>query len=245
MVAYMDLPPAKPPDLLRVASYNIRKCIGLDRRRDPHRIARILRDIGADVVALQEADKRLGSRPAALPAEVVGSEAGMTAAPVARTKVSLGWHGNAMLFGPGWRVDNVHRLPLPGLEPRGAVIVDATGPRGPLRAVGTHLGLRRRDRQRQMTLIMAELAALGPGRPTVLLGDLNEWSPAAGFAPLDPFFTLHNPGRSYPSWRPVAALDRVATGPGLALRRAGVIRSGAAGRASDHLPAWADLSPAG
>ncbi len=237
----MQVPPPKDPAHLRVASYNIRKCIGLDRRRDPHRIARILRGIGADIVALQEADRRLPPRRAALPPQVIVEEAGMTLAPLAKTKVSIGWHGNALLLGSGWQLTNADHLPLPGLEPRGAVIAELSGPMGPLRAVITHLGLRRRDRQRQMTVMMAALAAL-PARPTVLLGDLNEWSPMAGFAPLDPYFTLHNPGRSFPAWRPMAALDRVATGPGLSLIASGVLRQGPAARASDHLPVWADLS---
>ena len=231
----------KHPGHLRVASYNIRKCVGLDRRRDPHRIARILAEIGVDIVALQEADKRLGARRSALPPRIITEEAKLQPVRVASNAVSLGWHGNALLTGPAWQVERVNRLPLPGLEPRGAVIADLVGPVGDIRAVATHLGLRRRDRQRQMTLIMAELAHLPP-RPTVLLGDLNEWSPAAGFAPLDPYFTLHNPGRSFPSWRPMAALDRVATGPGLRLAQAGVMRAGPAGRASDHLPIWADLT---
>ena len=45
--------------MIRVASYNIRKAVGLDRRRDPERILAILNELGADVVALQEADRKL------------------------------------------------------------------------------------------------------------------------------------------------------------------------------------------
>ncbi len=236
----MMVPPPKSANAIRVVSYNIRKCVGLDMRRDPHRIAGVIRQIGADIVALQEADKRLPPRRYALPPDVIRSETNMFPAAVAPTKVSLGFHGNALLLAPGWQVDAVHRLPLPGLEPRGAIIVDVTSARGPLRVMATHLGLRRRDRQQQMTLMMAEQMSLA-ARPTILLGDLNEWSPSQGFAPLDPFFTVHNPGRSFPSRRPIAALDRVATGPGLHLLDAGAIRAGAAGHASDHLPIWADL----
>ena len=51
-----------PP--LRLASYNIRKCIGLDRRRDPGRILRVINGLEADVVVLQEADRRMGPRRA-------------------------------------------------------------------------------------------------------------------------------------------------------------------------------------
>ena len=167
----------------------------------------------------------------------------MLAAPVATTRISLGWHGNAILMTPGWHMEALHRLPLPGLEPRGAVIADLSGPQD-LRVVATHLGLRRRDRQHQMTLIVAELAHL-PRRPTILLADCNEWSATEGFAPLDPFFTLHNSGRSFPARRPMAALDRLATGPGIEVVQQGVCRTGIAGRASDHLPIWADLSLAG
>jgi endonuclease/exonuclease/phosphatase family metal-dependent hydrolase len=240
----MPYPPAKASGLIRVASYNLHKCVGLDRRCDPHRVARVLAGLGAEVVAVQEIDKRLPPRPTALPSEVIVAETGLTPAPVALTAVSLGWHGNGLLLAAGWRMDDLHRLPLPGLEPRGALIADLSGPNGPLRVVATHLGLRRRDRQRQMTQIMAALN-LRADMPTVLLGDLNEWAPHEGFAPLDPFFTVHSPGRSFHARRLVAALDRVATGPGIAVSDMGTCRSGEAGRASDHLPIWADLRVAG
>lgn len=236
----MPLPPPKPPGTIRVASYNLHKCVGLDRRRDPHRVARVLAGLGADVVAVQEIDKRLPPRPTALPRAVIEAECGLVPAPVAETSVSLGWHGNGLLLAPGWRMERLHRLALPGLEPRGALLADLSGPSGPLRVVATHLGLRRRDRQRQMTQIMATLN-LRPAAPTVLLGDLNEWAPHEGFAPLDPYFDVANPGRSFHARQPVAALDRVATGPGVTIRRMGVCRAGEAGRASDHLPIWADV----
>lgn len=236
----MPLPSSPDPGHLRVLSYNIHKCVGLDRRRDPHRVAGVIRDIAPAIAVLQEVDRRLGSRPAALPGDLVVQECGLRPAPVATTRVSLGWHGNAILLAPAWQMAELIRVPLPGLEPRGALIADLDGPQ-PLRVVATHLGLRRRDRQRQMTVIMAHLAAMS-ARPTILLGDLNEWSVAAGFAPLDPYFTLHNPGRSFPARRPVAALDRIATGPDLRLIASGTCRTGAAGRASDHLPIWGDIA---
>ena len=56
---------------ITVASYNMRKAIGTDRRRDPQRVLDVLREIGADVVALQEADKRFGGRASAVPHELI------------------------------------------------------------------------------------------------------------------------------------------------------------------------------
>lgn len=61
-------------DELKLASWNIRKCVGLDRRRDPRRVAGVLAELDADVVVLQEADKRLGRRPAALPHHLLVDE---------------------------------------------------------------------------------------------------------------------------------------------------------------------------
>ena len=56
---------------LRVASYNIRKCIGLDRRRDPERTVAVLNEIDADIITLQEADRRVGARASAIPPELL------------------------------------------------------------------------------------------------------------------------------------------------------------------------------
>src|SRR5215208_6629878 len=56
---------------ITVASYNMRKAIGLDRRRDPNRVLTVLREIDADIVALQEADKRFGGRASAVPHELI------------------------------------------------------------------------------------------------------------------------------------------------------------------------------
>jgi Metal-dependent hydrolase len=78
---------------LRVASYNIRKCVGLDWRRRPDRVLAVLAEIGADVVALQEADRRFGAKLSALPPETL-AEAGWHAAPVAPHPGGLGWRGN-------------------------------------------------------------------------------------------------------------------------------------------------------
>ena len=62
-----DRNPMKPNSTLRIASYNIQKCVGLDFRRQPQRILQVIESMQADIVVLQEADKRLPPRPAALP----------------------------------------------------------------------------------------------------------------------------------------------------------------------------------
>jgi endonuclease/exonuclease/phosphatase family metal-dependent hydrolase len=220
---------------LKVVSYNVRKAVGLDRRRRPDRILSILNSLDADVVLLQEADKRLGARPAALPRFLISQETEYRAVDIGGSDVSLGWHGNAILLRNGLTVSHAGRLELPGLEPRGAVFARI----GDLTVVGTHLGLLRSWRVRQMHAL-ADL--LEPELPRVLVGgDFNEWSTSGGFAPWSHKLAVVAPGRSFHAARPVAELDRFALGSDVRLLRSGVEKRGEARLASDHLPVWAEV----
>ncbi len=223
------------PAPIRIASYNLRKCVGTDRRRDPGRIIAVLNALKADVIALQEADRRLGARPAALPAEMIARETDMISLS-AEDGPSLGWHGNALLVRKGLEAGPMITLDLPGTEPRGAVAARING----LLFVGVHLGLMRRDRRRQLGAILKRLAPLGG--PSLIAGDFNEWSlTGRGLEPLAREFTIISPGLSFHSAHPVAPLDRFALGPAIRLKRAGVLETPLSRRASDHLPIWAEL----
>lgn len=222
---------------MRLASYNLRKCKGTDGRRAPGRILDVINGIEADVVALQEADMRLGPRPAALPHRMIDSHTDFTAVPVATSAVSVGWHGNAILVRKTARVERTHRLDLPGLEPRGAVAMDLEN----LRVVAVHLGLLRANRQKQLHAIRAALKDMD-ARPTVILGDFNEWSRGGGLSPLKDAFDIIAPGKSFHAARPLAALDRIALDGSIELRDAGVVETDLSRRASDHLPIWADIA---
>ena len=221
---------------MRLASYNIRKAVGLDRRRNPHRVLDVINQLGADVVVLQEADKRLGARPAALPARLIEAETDLTPAPLGGNEVSLGFHGNSILVRRGLKVSAPKRIDLPGLEPRGAVAVDIDDR---LHVVGVHLGLLRRSRQAQISALLRVVA--DSDLPTAILGDFNEWSPHLGLEGLSHHFSVFAPGLSFHAARPVAALDRVALSDELELRHAGVEEGTLARVASDHLPIWAEI----
>lgn len=234
-------PREQKTEQLRVASYNIRKCIGLDRRRDPARVLEVINHLEADVVALQEADRRFGPRPAALPHVLVEGHSDLVPLSFDTTGVSLGWHGNAILVRKELRVTVAQPLSLPGLEPRGAVLAELSFRETSLRLVGVHLGLMRRHRRLQLAHIAEELAAR-PAMPTIILGDFNEWSPSGGLEALERQFRIYAPGRSFHAARPIAALDRIGLSDRLELRDAGVVDQHHARRASDHLPVWADVS---
>lgn len=230
---------SSPASPLRLASYNIRAGLGTDLRRDPLRVLQAIAAFDADIVALQEADFRLGRRPSALPHDQIEPHTGLRPLPVADTEGSLGWHGIAMLARPGRTASAVHRFALPGLEPRGAIAVDLPN----LRVVGVHLGLLRRSRRSQLDHIREKLDAL-PERPTVIMGDFNEWSRKVGLGRLARHYTILTPRRTFPASLPLGALDRIAHCHRLSVRPLDIPRKSKGSHASDHLPILAEVSTA-
>lgn len=222
---------------LRVASYNIRKARGLDQKTRPGRTLDVINRLDADIVVLQEADKRFGSRLPALPRKMIEAETDFTLVEVSTHETSLGWHGNVVLVRDPSSVRATQRLDLPGLEPRGAVVVDLDFGKG-LRLIGAHLGLRRRDRVGQLEALRKAAAEQGA---TVIAGDFNEWSKTRGLEPLSDEFDTHSPGHSFHARRPIAGLDRFALTADVTLRDSGVEEGPLARRASDHLPIWSDI----
>lgn len=228
-------------DTLRIASYNIRKAVGLDYRRDPMRVLGIINELDADIVAVQEVDKRLGDRPGVFDRKRLEEESDFVVADLAQNEVSLGWHGNAVLIRRDLTIHEVGHIDLPGLEPRGAVRVDVSRDDKHVAIVGTHLGLLRPYRRRQLETIRAHLEMHETTR-TLIAGDFNEWSEGVGFEPIEADYDIVSPGLSFHAARPMASLDKFALGPGLALADAGVEEGPSARVASDHLPIWADIA---
>lgn len=235
---------------LTVATYNIHKGVGLDRRRDPERILAVLREMDADVIALQEADRRFGDRASVLPRQAIDEHSPWRAVQLRMRPDSMGWHGNALLVRREIEVIDAAPVPLPTLEPRGAIRADLRLAGGQVvRVVGMHLdlsGLRRRQQVRTVISHLGDCAGADGGgdAPAVLMGDFNEWSRHAGC--LHEFhhgaWQVLAPGRSFPSRRPVAMLDRIVASADWDCHSCGVHHSPLAARASDHLPVFARLT---
>jgi endonuclease/exonuclease/phosphatase family metal-dependent hydrolase len=225
---------------LTVASYNMRKAIGTDRRRSPERVLEVLREIDADVIALQEADRRFGKRMAVIPPHMLEEHTDWKAVGFGVRAGSSGWHGNAILVRKSARVLDCEVIHLPALEPRGAVMVDVEIGGRSLRVVGMHLDLSGLSRRRQAHAILTHVAASSLHLPAILMGDLNEWSAARGclrdfgremsFAPTAPSFHAR---------RPIARLDRIIVSREVEVLDSGTHSSPTARTASDHLPVWA------
>ena len=252
------------PPTITVASYNMRKAVGTDRRRRPDRVLAVLQEIDADIVALQEADKRFGTRASAVPHELIDGhgmyrpvEFGVSHSRLAHaipfgealedrlglSTRNLGWHGNAILIKPHVEVTGCEALHLPMIEPRGAVIAELNIGGRDLRIVGMHLDLSGILRRKQLRAILDHIRQRHRPMPTVLMGDTNEWrSGRASFGDLHRDYHFADTGPSFHSRRPVAALDKIAVDRALTIDAAGVHCSPAAKKASDHLPVWARLS---
>tara|TARA_R110001599_G_scaffold348149_1_gene575106 strand:- start:2459 stop:2773 length:315 start_codon:yes stop_codon:yes gene_type:complete len=101
----------------------------------------------------------------------------------------------------------------------------------------------RRSRRAQLSALIAHLDERS-ARPTLIAGDMNEWSLNVGLGRLAHHFTIHAPGKSFHARLPLAALDRIAIDDALKLVGGGVFDTPEAQRASDHLPIWLDFAHA-
>ncbi len=227
---------------IKVASYNIHKAVGLDRRRDHERILRILREVDADVVALQEVDRRFGRRMAALPLDAIQNATDYEPVPMSMKPDSLGWHGNALLVRKGIELIEAAPVPLPVLEPRGAIRADLMADGQRFRVIGMHLDLSGLRRRHQVRSVLSHVAECNEECPTVMMGDLNEWAQRGGcFREFDEQWRVLAPGRSFPSRRPIAFLDRIIVSDQWQVLETDVHHSPTAAVGSDHLPVFACL----
>jgi endonuclease/exonuclease/phosphatase family metal-dependent hydrolase len=232
--------------MIVAASYNIRKAICADRRRRPDRILEVLAEVDADVVALQEADRRFGARASAIPATMLAEHSEYKPVPFDIRHGSMGWHGNAVIVKKHVEILRFEPLVLPALEPRGAVIADVAVHGVPLRIVGMHLDLSGLWRRRQVRDLLTQLEAQPTQLPIVMMGDLNEWREAKGC--LHDFaerYRVLPTGPTFHARRPLARLDRIIVSDDVTVEAMGVHHSALARIGSDHLPVWARLSLAG
>lgn len=229
--------------MFRAATYNVHGCVGTDGRHDPDRIIQVIRELDADVVALQEftypSDVALETRS---PAVLASLDAYQCALGPTRPHQSAQLFGNVLLTRhPIEAVDRID-LSLARREARGALALKLRAAGGLIHVVATHLGLSVGERRFQVRQILDFLKRTQPER-LIVLGDFNDWLPgrSVGHA-LDAELGKPPRVRSFPVWWPIVPLDRVWVKPYAALRRLSAHRSPLARRASDHLPVIADLT---
>ena len=229
------------PGELTVATYNIHRCVGLDRRRDPERIARVIGELAVDLVGLQEVDARHGLRRTPDQFDFFAKAIGGNAIRGPNIRGPRGEMGNALITRHPVLEARLLDLSLPGHEPRGAIDADVEVNGVTLRVIVAHLGLRVAERRLQVARLVAAIDGM-PDRPVVVMGDFNEWHlHRSTLSPLDGKLGHSTPVPSFPARFPFLSLDRIWAGPDGAVSHIRVHRTPLARRASDHLPVRAQI----
>lgn len=227
---------------IKVATYNIRKAVGLDQRRNPGRILSVLNEIDADIITLQEVDRRFGARVSALPLALLEAETPYAPVPLNFRPAAIGWHGNAILVRKGIEVRHAQPIDMPTLEPRGAVMAEVVVNGHPLRVIGVHLDLSGLWRRKQIRSLLAAIDASPRYMPTVMMGDFNQWSDSGALSELAfHHHRLVKTPKSFHTSRPVARLDRIIVSHEVKVTGADCHISALSKLASDHLPLWATV----
>jgi endonuclease/exonuclease/phosphatase family metal-dependent hydrolase len=230
---------------LRIATYNIHRSRGLDGRTRPERIAAVLSDIDADIIALQEV---IGSGPrGGSHAEAIGAALGMGWV-MAPARLLRGHHfGNAVLSRFPITQHLGHDLSWKTCEPRRLQRVDVTVNGAALHIYNVHLGtaiLERRHQAQRLASIVADRHVVGP---KLVVGDFNEWmrglattllSARLRSVDLKDFLPRR---RTYPGLFPLLHLDHIYYAGRVEIVAIELPRTRLALVASDHLPLVADV----
>lgn len=238
---------AAAPITLRVLSYNIHHGEGLDGRIDLPRIAQVITDARADLVALQEVDRGVPrSQRLDLPAEL-GRLTGLTPCFEKNIPYQGGDYGNAILTRfPIKSSRNTHYKMLRPREQRGLlqVVLDVQGRDVVL--MNTHLDYRPDDTERVANVaeLQAAVAAAGAGTPVIVCGDFNATPGSRPHAGVETFLADvwslvgRGDGFSFPARAPAKRIDYIwISRKTIEPVRMEVLRS----EASDHLPLLAEL----
>ena len=228
-----------------VATYNVHRCIGVDRRHDPDRVAAVIRELDADVVGLQEVDAQPEREDGLDQVAYLANATGFVGIAGPTLRRHHGQFGNALLTRRPVLGVRMLDLSVLGREPRGAIDADLAVEGAACRVVVTHLGLSGRERRRQVATLLAALAAPAPSGTTVVIGDLNEWLGVGRVLRRLPVGFTGRAAASFPSWFPVLSLDGVLVRPAAALTGLRAHRTQLARVASDHLPVLAEVHGGG
>jgi len=236
-------------ETFRVATYNIHKCKGLDFRTSPHRIADVLREINADIIALQEVISHENGEPEENQARYIADELGFEYHIGENRKHLGGIYGNVVLSRFPIAEHKNFDITVRGREPRGCQHIDVkVNSKNLLHVYNIHLGTAFFERRQQVKrLLDNEILNRHHHAPRIMLGDFNEWTHGLASRLLKAHFRSADLRenfkikRTYPGIFPFLHLDHIYYDNHLKIENAFVHRSRLALIASDHLPLVADF----
>jgi endonuclease/exonuclease/phosphatase family metal-dependent hydrolase len=235
---------------VRVVTYNVHKCVGIDGRERPDRIAGVLEEVGADVIALQEVVNVEGAAPELDQARYLAGKLGLSYAIGEARELRGGRYGNVVLSRFPMRIVCNHDITVRGRERRAVLHMDVEVEGcGTLHVFNVHLGTSFVERRHQGRRLVDQQVLMNQDLKgaKILLGDFNEWTPglasqlvAAHLKSVDvqSYFRRRH---TYPGVFPFLHLDHIYYDERLTLEKLLVHRTRLAVMASDHLPLVADF----
>lgn len=254
--------PPRASGRLRVVTYNVHYCKGLDGRFSPDRIARVLRALDPDIIALQEIES---GRPRSRHEDqlaFLAKELGLEACFCVSIERGEERYGHAFLARHSLIHQRCIHLPnggRPRIEPRDVMAAKLKWHGREITLVGTHLGLAPAERAAQIDRLLQPdlLGGEGPTDPTIFLGDLNvspggalyrrlvtPWAARDGiarFRDVQAHAPRHVACKTFPSFLPMRRLDHIFVSPHFSVHAVFAPANLLTRRASDHLPLVADL----
>jgi endonuclease/exonuclease/phosphatase family metal-dependent hydrolase len=238
----------------RLLTYNVHRCVGIDRRLDVGRIAAVIAEYEPDIVCLQELDVGRARTGFVDQAQSIADRLAMTFHFHAAMKVEAELYGDAILTHLPERLIRSGPLPtvrgVPGLEPRGALWAAIEVGGVTLNVLNTHLGLVPREQRLQAAALVGELW-LGHDDcrgPTLLTGDFNATSVTRPYQTLarklkdcQRLLNLKPTVKTFPSSFPAIRIDHCFVSPEIEITRVHAPFSPLARMASDHLPLIVDF----
>jgi endonuclease/exonuclease/phosphatase family metal-dependent hydrolase len=240
---------------LRVATYNVHGCVGMDGQRSEGRIAEVIASMSADIVGLQELD--------------LGRARSAHADQAALIAMQLGWkyhfhpamrsgdeqYGNAIVS--RFPIELKRAAEMPGTPPwycreqRIAIWMQAETDLGRVQIINSHFGLGRSERRLQAKLLIgpAWIGSVPPNEPAILLGDFNSVRNSRAYQVIGTHLrdvrTLvrpHGGFRTFPTRLPSLAVDHIFVNAALFPTQLNVHRTALARLASDHFPLVCELT---
>lgn len=236
---------------VRIATYNIHKCVGIDRKFSPERIAEVLREIDTDVIALQEvlchSDQHEREHQAAYIAEHLEMDFRLGE----NRKIKGGQYGNAVLSRLPIRSYENFDISIIKREPRGCLYTEIEIDENKnVRFFNVHLGTSFFERRRQVYRLfdrhVLDNKKFEGNR--IVAGDFNEWTSGlttrlfkARFNSVDAKLHLGK-ARTFPGVLPLFHLDHIYFDNEFSLINAFLHKSRKSLLASDHLPIVAEFT---
>jgi endonuclease/exonuclease/phosphatase family metal-dependent hydrolase len=243
------------PAGLRIATYNVHGCVGMDRQRSESRIADVIASMSADVVALQELDSGRKRSASVDQAAVIAAALGWKHVFHPAMRSGDEQYGDAIISRHPLTLKRAAELPGNGTwycrEKRVALLAEAETNIGPVHIINSHFGLGRGERIAQALLLISAdwFGSFAADAPLVLLGDLNSVRTSRAYRIIAEHLrdvrTLVTPAgafRTFPTRFPSLAVDHIFVNAALHATNLSVHRTPLARVASDHFPLVADLT---